>query len=330
MNDTTVDAMDAAFDQAGITDADFEPVKASPPAENSVSEPEDEAAPTPSEDDGEGAGQKAAETDEEKAPAKADAPEKPGAKAEEKKPISEAPSRFSADAKAAWKDAPEAVRGEINRAMAELEGGLQQYQKAFEPLKPFAKMAQDGGTTLPEALKAYVSMEEALRLDPIKGFGAIAQKMGIDLKAIASEILGVGSDGQPQPDAAKDREITGLKDQVSQLMQTVQQLQSGAQTQMQESVQRQIDAFRAANPRFDELEHVIAAEIEAGHTLEQAYQRAVLLNPAPQPAPAPQKPAANLATHGAPASGSNPPRSKTPPKDKGEHLDLIFAEVGIT
>jgi hypothetical protein len=49
----------------------------------------------------------------------------------------EPPARFSADAKAAWATAPEAVRAETHRALKELSDGLSQYQQVFEPLKPF-------------------------------------------------------------------------------------------------------------------------------------------------------------------------------------------------
>ena len=55
------------------------------------------------------------------------------AKAEEDKPagdtpFAEPPSRFSPDAKAAWKDAPAPVQAEIHRAVAELEKGIEKYR----------------------------------------------------------------------------------------------------------------------------------------------------------------------------------------------------------
>src|SRR5690606_10867157 len=43
------------------------------------------------------------------------------------------PQRFSEDAKAAWKDAPEALRGEVVRMEKELTKGLSAYREAYAP-----------------------------------------------------------------------------------------------------------------------------------------------------------------------------------------------------
>ena len=84
--------------------------------------------------------------------------EAPVTEAKPATPLDEPPTRFSPDAKAAWKDAPEAIRGEVKRALTELETGLQTYQAEVAPLKPYIKMATEGGTTLDAALANYVGI----------------------------------------------------------------------------------------------------------------------------------------------------------------------------
>lgn len=238
-------------------------------------------------------------------------------------PASDAPARFSPDAKAAWVTAPEPVKAEVTRAIKEMEAGIEKHRasaEAFEPVRKYADMARQGGTTLDKALEAYVGMENMLRQDPIKGLNAVCENMGLSLRDVAAHVLGQTPDQTASQSDATVRElkaeIAALKQQVGGVTQTFAQQRESATIE-------QITAFasKPEHARFDELADDIAFFLQSGKTqdLSEAYALAERLNPAPAasapqtaaiPAPAPDLTAqtlkGSLSITGAPSPGSNP------------------------
>lgn len=257
--------------------------------------------------------------------------EKAEAKAEEKQPISEPPARFSADAKAAWKDAPESVRGEINRAVKELEAGLSEYQQVVEPLKPFLSMAQQQRVDPAKTIEKYVRMEQALFQNPRAGLEAIAQNMGLSLEGLIQKATGNVPEGQ------RDTVIDGLREEIGQLKQQLGQVSTGFQRQQYQTAEQQVAAFAEANPRFEELAPEIQRLLASGYapTLEKAYEIADRLNPAPTVPDVPATPPAAAQTRvaksvtGAPSAGSNPV-NRQPSTSNSEALRRAFGTVGLT
>ena len=161
------------------------------------------------------------------------------------------PARFSPAAKAAWDEAPEAVRAEVSRMEREFKAGFAKYKTAAErdaSLAEFHDMAARGKTTVKEALSRYVNLENQLRADPMKGLEIICQNVGMSLHEVAAKVLGL------KPD----------------------QGQGGADTTY-ESVAK----FAAAHPRFEELSEDIAFFLKTGRAnhLAEAYSLAERLNP---------------------------------------------------
>lgn len=227
----------------------------------------------------------------------------------------EPPARFSADAKAAWRDAPPAVKAEIRRALAENEKGIKEYQDRFEPLKRFDDMAKRSGTTMADAMERYIGFEQMIRRDPIRGLDAVARNIGTSLEDVARHVL-----GQQQAEPAKDDMITALRQEIDGLKQQLGGVTQTIHTQQASSIQQQIGAVRGEMPRFDELEASMAQLINSGIAqgddaqalIRDAYLKAERLTPPPAPvAPPPPPPMLSaqtrpLSVQGAPASGSNP------------------------
>ncbi len=244
-------------------------------------------------------------------------------------PPQDAPARFSPDAKAAWDSAPPAIRGEVRRAITELEGGLARYQERFGPVQQYAEMAERSGTTLKAALDNYVGMENLLRQDPVRGLEQVCQSMGTSLRDIAAQVM-----GQPAPE--KDAVIGGLQAEIAALKQQFGGVQQTFQQQREAQTVQTVETFARTNPRFDELSGEIAALLKTGYAtgLQDAYDKAARLNPAPAPAapaapaPAPQTRKSALSVNGAPSSGSNPAnrqRSAT----TGDAISRAFEQVGL-
>lgn len=259
----------------------------------------------------------------------------------ETKPVSaaiDAPSRFSADAKAAWATAPDAVKSEVTRAIRELEGGIQQYQQAFEPYKAFDQQLKQNGQTFQEVFDHYTGIEALLERDPIRGLDTICQNLGTSLRDIAAHVM-----GQPQDQQAsqQDAVIRELRNEISELKKGLGGVSTTIKSQQERAIQEQVDAFSVDKPRFDELAQDIAFFLNSGRTkdLQEAYDLAERLNPAPVAAPAPAAQAAQpaalaqtqkgqLSTTGAPSSGSNPANRK-PPASARDALDRAFAQAGL-
>lgn len=246
---------------------------------------------------------------------------------------SDAPSRFSADAKAAWAQAPAPVQAEIKRAITELEGGLQQYQRMFEPLKPYYDLAKQSNVDLPETLGNYVRMEQLLAKDMRLGLTAVAQNFGMTLEQMVAKATGAPQ-GQ-QPADAKDREILALRQELQAIRGEVGQVSQTMQQQRQTAIMSEVETFAKDHPRFDELADEIANLLKTGYAsdLADAYAKADRLNPGQQPAPvapapAPQQRPARSVT-GAPSAGSNP-GTRQPSQSRTEALRRAFGAAGLT
>jgi len=304
--------------------------------------------------------EKAAKTDEkpvekaEKEPKEAKAEEKEAAKIEDQpketpSKFTEAPPRFSPDAKAEWANAPEPVKAEIHRAVKEMETGLAAYQQELEPLREYSEMAKQYGTSIKQALDNYVGLEKQLHADPMAGLKSVFDYVGINPTDFAAHILGQEADPNKSANEAENRQ---LRQEIAALKQQVTGIVDNTQSQNQQQILQQIQAFQnetnpqtgeLLRPRFEELASDIGLLVQTGRAndLQEAYEMAERLNPAPviptPPAPAPlvpkPDPAAqtrkgSLSVTGAPGSGSNPV-TKKPPSSVKESLDSAFANLGL-
>lgn len=255
---------------------------------------------------------------------------------EEAKPVEvkdEPPSRFSPEAKAAWKDVPDPVRHEFRRAMTEMQNGIQQKDEQLAPLKPYFEMAKQHGVELAPTLGNYVRMEQLLAKDMRQGLEAIAQNLGMTFDDMIAKATG----GQSQS-TDKDREIIELKQTVQALQEQVGGVTQHVRQSYESDVMRQIETFAADKPAFDYLQNDIAARLQddPNITLEQAYDDALahaqqmmaVLNPQPQPAPTPQPRPARSVT-GAPSAGSNPGQ-RAPSANRSEAVMRAFGAVGLS
>lgn len=251
-----------------------------------------------------------------------------------KSPIGDAPQRFSADAKAAWKDVPDAVRGEIHRAIRENENGLREKDELLGGFKPYFDMARQQGMRpqdVPQVLGRYVQMENALRQDPRRGIEAIANNMGLTLDQFMAKVQGQ----QPGQADAKDQQILELRREIQNLQGQFGQVSQTVQQQREQAVMNDVTRFAQEHPRFDELAGEIARLIQTGYAsdLSDAYEKAERLNPAPQPAPQPAQPPAPAQTRqprsvtGAPGGGSNP--RPAPSANRREAIERGLRAAGL-
>ena len=210
-------------------------------------------------------------------------------------PFAEPPGRVSERAKRDWATTPESIRGDVHRMHDEFAKAYKYYKDDAEigkPVRQYAQMAREHGTTLEKALHNYVSMESRLREDPIAGLDTIVSNLGlttpegqpIGLRDIAYHVLSQSPDqlrqlqmGNQQTAAAQ--QIGALHQEIQGLKSTLQQWQSAQQFTYTRSA---VDQFANSHPRFDEIGAAVEQELKLGFDLETAYRRAELLYPAAQ------------------------------------------------
>ncbi len=222
-----------------------------------------------------------------------------------------APDRFSPDAKAAWEQAPEPVRAEVNRAITELTSGIERYKADFEPYRALDQQLKANGQSFQEVFNHYTGIENLLQENPVQGLDQICRNMGMSLEQVARHVLGQPED---QRAAQSSRVIASLQQELQQVKSQINSFSQNAEQQAIAASMREVAEFAKANPRIDELATDVKLFLETGRatTLADAYHMAERLNPAPaqaapvQTTPAAQTRPARTSISGAPASGSTP------------------------
>lgn len=328
------DSIDRAFERSAKDQAEKAAAKAEPKTEAKAPEPKPEA----KEPLARGEGGKFAPKDPAPAAAKPAEPVKPSHTAED------APARFTDTAKAKWHATDPEIRGETLRMHKELTEGFQKYKAAAErdgALNEFHEMAKASGKELPNVVREYVNMENKLRHDLVGGLEDICQRVGVSLRDVAAHVLNQTPDQQASAQDTTIRELrqelAGLKQQLGGVTQTIEQ-------QREQHSLTEVQNFRAAHPRFDELADAIVEEMKHGYDLPTAYSRAERLNPATTAPAKEEEPAASSAAvqdpppvqpdkgeksiNGAPSSGSSPGGKKRAAIPLDQALENAFRRVG--
>ena len=278
------------------------------------------------------------------APKSAEVPAKSGEvasqTAEQSQNPDEPPARLSAEAKAQWSALPPAVKADVHRTIREMQGGIEKYRTEATrwqtDVAPYETLAQQYGMDIKGVLADYEGMARMMATDPVQVFDTLAKRHGFTLQDVAANVLGQDLDEYAKQTS---QEIARLQQENMELK---RQTQTYTQRQQQE-VQSFITDFAVKNPRYSELEPQIAGILRSGLVtateprlrLQEAYEIADRLRPAPRTAPAPQNPAiadqtrkGQLSITGAPGSGSNPANRKTPASAR-EALDRAFDQYGL-
>jgi len=204
----------------------------------------------------------------------------------------EPPARFLPKEKEAWGNVPNVVKSAISRLAAEHDTEVQQFKASHEEwtkLDKFQQMAKQHNTSVSDALERYTALDGLLQSNPIEAMRQILATRGITPEQYANHVLN-------NPDAHRAPAAPPIPDPVvkqvsSEVVQLRQEIASMKQEQAAVTI---IEPFRAAHPRFDELQNDIALFLGSGkipaslppvERLEAAYDMAERINPNSMPAP---------------------------------------------
>ena len=254
----------------------------------------------------------------------------------------EPPARFMPSEKELWRHVPNQLKSAVARiereyaAEAETHAAARQFH---EELREYDELAKRTGTTVKEALKSYVELEQSFARDPSGTLPRLLQKVGMNpMQAVLAVLKSAGA--TPQQFAEHVRLNPGQYQ--GQAMQPMRQPAQPAPDPMasrayeevqelkhhlvrQEVLTNVVDPFRAEHPRFDELQEDIAFFLNSGkipdsmddfERLAAAYDMADRINPASyrdEPQAEPAQPTALVnpvagkkSIRGAPTGGKAP------------------------
>lgn len=198
----------------------------------------------------------------------------------------EPPARFLPKEKELWANVPNAVKSAIDRISREYETSITEHKESHEnwqKLSKFDQMAKSHNTNVHEALERYTALDGLLQNNPIEAIRQIMATRGITPEQYAHHVLNnPDAHRAPAPSAAPDPAVKQMGSEVESLK---AQLDEMRQSQAAATI---IEPFRAANPRYDELQDDIALFLQSGkipaslspqERLEAAYDMAVRINP---------------------------------------------------
>lgn len=216
----------------------------------------------------------------------------------------EPPKRFLADSREAWRNVPRAVRRDIEAWHAEHEQDQQRYREVsdrYDRVREFDDLARSNGRDLRESLTQVAQFEDMMRQNPVAALNMALMQVGprkadgqpVSLYELAQHVIQQGPEGYQQMMArAQQAQQQPQEDpRVGQLQQELQQIK------VQQLATQVIEPFKAAHPRYDELQDDIALFLQSGkipatlslqERLAAAYDMAERVNPPSrdyQPAP---------------------------------------------
>lgn len=179
----------------------------------------------------------------------------------------EAPTSWSADAKAKWFSLDPSVQAEIAKREKDMNDGGQKWsdekRRYEETLAPVREVAKRNGVDEKEGLNRLLAANDYLERDPIGALQWLAQAYGVDLAKMEASPT-----ARPQADPM-----------VSDLHKKVATLESSLQAREQKEILDVIEQFKSAPGRehFEDAKTFMGKLLETGQasTLEEAYETAI-------------------------------------------------------
>lgn len=183
----------------------------------------------------------------------------------------EAPTSWSADAKAKWSSLDPSIQAEIAKREKDMNDGGQKWseekRRYEETLAPVREVAKRNGVDEKEGLNRLLAANDYLERDPAGAIQWLAQAYGVDLKNLEASPT-----ARPQADPM-----------VTQLHQELSTIKSTLQEREQKELLGVIEQFKAAPGRehFEDVKTFMGKLLETGQasTLEEAYETAIWATP---------------------------------------------------
>tara|TARA_R110000868_G_scaffold201579_4_gene449076 strand:- start:538 stop:1518 length:981 start_codon:yes stop_codon:yes gene_type:complete len=193
----------------------------------------------------------------------------------------QAPQSWAKEKHELWSKLPPEAQEYYEIREKQMLDGLDQYKEhsAFgkqmrDVMNPYKAFLTAQGVDEPKAaqylLNAHYRLTNGSQEEKANHFRSLAQSYGIDLGGL-----------QPTEQAYVDPTVKALQDKLHAIESKFANQENSAARQSRERVAAEVETF-AKDPKnqyFDECADEISALVQAGHTLEAAYEKAVYANP---------------------------------------------------
>ena len=180
------------------------------------------------------------------------------------------------------KDPPQSWKKEMHESWQKLEPEVQEYIELRESqMKEGLSINKEDATlgrTMRDVLAPYDDMLKARGIAPDKAVAKLMHTHGILARGTPEQKKQVldyfaKTYGITEQENV-DPHISQLQNQIAQLQNQLNASQQSSLQEKQAKISTEVEAFASEHPYFDNLADDIAAEIRAGHELEEAYRRA--------------------------------------------------------
>lgn len=175
-----------------------------------------------------------------------------------------------------WGKVPPEAQEYFELREKQMLDGLEQYKgdsglgrQIKDILNPYQPILQSQGLDAPTAIQALLNAHYQLTNGTPENRKSAYQKLGESLGLIDQ----TGTEVNPQ--------FQSLQDQIQNLQRTIHEGQQNSYKENHAKVMKEVEAFAsdAAHPYFNDVADDIVAMIQAGASLQDAYEKAVWANP---------------------------------------------------
>lgn len=260
------------------------------------------------------------------------------------------PAGWTPEAREGWADLPEKVKQQVLKRERDFAMGIQytreaaqramQYDDLLKPFQPmFAANGQDVISGVRQILGAAASLQMGSQAQKVKTVADLIHQYGVDLVSLDNYL----AEGTVPQSAQQNDQLQQMLEQrlapLNQMYQQYQQYQQTNQQRMAQEAGQTIQQF-AADPKNEFYNDVkmdmadlldLAASRNQRLTLEEAYQRACMMNPQIAQVLQTRQQASQLeAKRKASSSVRGAPAPKTPaaqPDDIRSSIEAAWAEL---
>ena len=188
------------------------------------------------------------------------------------------PSSWSKDKHEYWGKMPREAQEYYMTREKQMLDGLEQYKgdagfgrqlkDAFTPYKAFLNaQGIDEAKAVSYLMNAHYKLSSAPPSERQSYFAQLAKSYGLELPTATQETANV------------DPNVQALQDKLHQLETNLTQREQAQLNERKAQVAKEVEAFAAENPYFDEVADDIIPLLNAGIPLKDAYEKAVWANP---------------------------------------------------
>jgi len=190
---------------------------------------------------------------------------------------------------------PQSWKKEMHEAFSTLPPEVQDYveQREAQMREGLEKDRTDAniGRTMRDIMTPYTGLLQSQGVDEVTGVKyllnahqRLSTATGEEKKALANEFLksyGISTDGQTDSELNQSPELNRLREELNGIKSHLTASQQRSLQEQQARVQADVEKF-ASDPShayFDDVADETAKLIQAGYTLEEAYDKAIWANP---------------------------------------------------